>query len=965
MPIKKISQNIKKKVPIFYKIALFLSLIVVTILFYFVALVSAQPRSIPFITVKIQQYLDKNFLGKVKIKETSIGFTKYGTLKISLSGLQILQESIAPSVFGDINSKKKFLLIKKAETELSLLDLLLFKINISKLTINKPEFIIDTKKSANSNDNNQFLITFYQLFSNSSQPIKQIEIKDGTIMLIHNNNLYRFWKLNSNLQITIKNQQIILVNKNSLSFDANKSSFYLDNLCVLKNKNSLKCESKIKNFNTNHLLDFLPNAIMPDNLNGIVYGNIMLAYALDILPSVEFDLKIDYGNFTQKKIFSENINFRNFNTKFTVDLENKNVVFNNIEAELINKILNDKPQSNAKIRAEVNIEKQPNNSYQSFLHFDVIDLNIDELATFWPLVLNQNNIRTWFLRHFKDGKITGKTDLALLHSANETNLQNIDALVNFKNTNLKYHPNFPEINNASGVAIFSKKNMVINIDEASILNSKINKAKVVIPDFADPKYLLQISGAIFGDASELLKPINNNENFHSNVKKYLNGNAVSELFLELPLYKEKFDLHDVFLSVHAQAYQISNKFLEGEADIKVTKPLNSNNFNINIDLEKTKLMLKNLALNKKSGEKANLNFILAVANDISINNIELKTILGKKKLKGEMQFSYQPFFIKNIYFSNQNFAKQNYSFSYQQKNTSAPKIIKLTGKYFNINDFLNNNAEFFQNTKYNAENNFKISIALQKLDLFNNKTIHNVVADASCIGWYCDYLNIKAETPNSKNIIIKSENFNQQENIVKIRIEDIVYLADIFMQNHQLAEGGVLLDVKQKKSQDGFNLSGKLSNIGNISVFENDNIKQLAKDQLTSQIKNKVFKNNKTTFNNVKADFDLRKNNFVINSFLANNLAIGITSKGNINLTNQEIQLKGLLIPAYVVNNLFGLGKVPILGNIFKELFIGNDNGGVFGIRYQYVKNKNNPQGKLEVNKISAFVPTTIQNLFE
>ena len=40
MPIKKISQNIKKKVPIFYKIALFLSLIVVTILFYFVALVT-------------------------------------------------------------------------------------------------------------------------------------------------------------------------------------------------------------------------------------------------------------------------------------------------------------------------------------------------------------------------------------------------------------------------------------------------------------------------------------------------------------------------------------------------------------------------------------------------------------------------------------------------------------------------------------------------------------------------------------------------------------------------------------------------------------------------------------------------------------------------------------------------------------------------------------------------------------
>lgn len=964
MSIKKISQNIKKRIPIFYKIAIFLSLTVFTILFYFIVLVSAQPRSIPFITIKIQQYLDKNFLGKVKIKETSIGFTKYGTLKISLSGLQILQDTFSPSVFGDISSKKKFLLMKKAETELSLLDLLLFKINISKLTINKPEFIIDTKKSANVGDNNQFLTTFYQLFSNSSQPIKEIEIKDGEIIIIHNNASYRFSKLNSTLQITIKNQQIILNNKNSLSFNVNKSSFYLDNLCVLKSQSSIKCESKIKNLNTNHLPNFLPNLPIPNNLNGIAYGNIIFAYSLGILPSVEFDVKIDYGNFTHKKLFSENINFRNLNAKFILDLENQNIVFNNIEAELINKISDDKQKLNAKIKAEINIEKQPNNNYQSLFNIDVVDLKIDELAIFWPLVLNQNNVRTWFLEHFKDGKVTAKANLALLHTPNKTSLQNIDAWVNFADTNLKYHPNFPEIRNAYGLATFSKKNMMINIDEANVLNSKISKAKVIIPDFANPKYLLQISGEIFGDASELLKPISNSDSFYSKAKQYLNGNAVSVLFLELPLHKEKFDLPDVFLSVNTKASQVKNKFLEGEANIKVEKPLNSNSFNIDIDLEKTKLILENLALNKKLGEKANLNFTIAVSNDININNIELKTILGKKKLKGEMQFSYQPFFIKNIYFNNQNFAKQNYSFSYQQKDTSAPRFIKLTGKYFNISEFLNNNAEFFKDNQSN-KNNFKISVSLQKFELFNKKIINNFVADASCMGWYCDYLNIKAENPNNKKIVVKSENFNQQENIIKITIEDIAYLADIFMKNNQLAEGGVLLEIRQKKSEDGLNLSGNLSNIGNISIFENEKIKKLANDQLKSQIKDKVFKNSKTTFSNVKANFDLRKNNLVINSFLANNFAIGITSKGNIDLLNQEMQLKGLLIPAYVVNNLFGLGKVPILGNIFKELLIGNDSGGVFGIRYQYVKNKNNPQGKLEVSKISAFVPTTIQNLFD
>ena len=208
MSVKKISQHIKKKMPLFYKVAIFLSLIVLSILFYFVVLVSTQPRSIPIITQKIQQYLDKNFAEKIKIKETSIGFTSYGTIKIWLSGLQILQDSSSHSVFGKINSKKKILLIPKAETELSLFDLALLKINISKITLNKPEFIINTEQSQNDGDN-KFLATFYQLFANNSQPIKQIEIIDGNIVVMHNDNLYHFRRLNSNLQLNFKNNQII------------------------------------------------------------------------------------------------------------------------------------------------------------------------------------------------------------------------------------------------------------------------------------------------------------------------------------------------------------------------------------------------------------------------------------------------------------------------------------------------------------------------------------------------------------------------------------------------------------------------------------------------------------------------------------------------------------------------------------------------------------------------------------
>ncbi len=964
MSVKKISQHIKKKMPLFYKVAIFLSLIVLTILFYFVVLVSTQPRSIPLITQKIQQYLDKNFAEKIKIKEASIGFTSYGTIKIWLSGLQILQDSSSNSVFGKINSKKKILLIPKSETELSLLDLALLKINISKITLNKPEFIINTEQSQNDGGN-QFLATFYQLFANNSQPIKQIEIIDGNIVVMHNDNLYHFRRLNSNLQLNFKNNQIILVNKNNLSLNSNKSSFYLDNLCAIESEISIKCESKIRNFNANHLLEFLPNLQFAKQLNGLVYGGASFVYQKDQSLFLEGQIKSDYFSFAYQNLFPETLNFRNLNAKFAVNLLTKRIAFPSLEAELISKIPNKEEDNNPKITAKINVDKQKDDSYQSIFDLNIAGVSVDELSIFWPLTLNQNKVRDWFLQHFSSGKINAKTNFTLSHHSNQTNLQNLDAWVDFDNTNLDYHHNFPPVNNASGSAIFTQKNMLINIEKANILESKIAKAKVIISDFADPKNVLQISGQIAGDASDLLKPINNSEVFHNTVKKYLNGNAVSELFLEIPLRKENFDLSDVVLNVNTVAHQVKNQFLEGETIIKVSKPLHSKIFAVNANLEKTKLFVNNLALNKKVGEKADLNFAITVENDININNIELKTAFGKKKLNGKMQFMHQPFFVKNLYFSNQNFAKQNYTLSYQQETPLAPKIIKLTGKYFNFNDFLHNNAELFKNPQQHKQNEVKISVSLQQLELLNKKNLYNVVGNANCLDLYCDYLNIKAESPKNKTITVKTENNRAQENQVKIKIEDIAYLADALMASNHIAEGGVLINVKQRKAADGINISGNLVNIGNISVFENEKIQQLANDELKSQIKEKVFKNSKTNFNTVKVDFDLRKNILTINSFLANNLVIGITSKGTINLANQEIQLKGLLIPGYVVNNLFGLGKVPILGEIFKGLLIGNDSGGIFGIKYQYLKNKTNPQGKLEVNKISTFVPTSIQNLFE
>jgi Na+/citrate or Na+/malate symporter len=71
-----------------------------------------------------------------------------------------------------------------------------------------------------------------------------------------------------------------------------------------------------------------------------------------------------------------------------------------------------------------------------------------------------------------------------------------------------------------------------------------------------------------------------------------------------------------------------------------------------------------------------------------------------------------------------------------------------------------------------------------------------------------------------------------------------------------------------------------------------------------------------------------------------------------------------MIIPGYIVNSLFGIGKIPVIGSVLSGILTGGEGGGLFGLRYEYVKNSKEKEGKFTTNKVSAFVPSTIQNLF-
>jgi len=84
--------------------------------------------------------------------------------------------------------------------------------------------------------------------------------------------------------------------------------------------------------------------------------------------------------------------------------------------------------------------------------------------------------------------------------------------------------------------------------------------------------------------------------------------------------------------------------------------------------------------------------------------------------------------------------------------------------------------------------------------------------------------------------------------------------------------------------------------------------------------------------------------------------ALGITAKGTLDFTRQRADLRGVLVPAAVVNRV--LGAIPLIGN----LLTGGEGEGLIAVRYRL----SGPlaDAKVAVNPLSALTPGFLRGVF-
>ena len=932
-----------------------LLLLVFMAVFYFLVLISVEYKSFPFISKIIEEKVNQILPagGKLKVNKSLVKFDKLSKILVKFDDVKLTIDN------------KQDISLSKIEAEFPIFNLILGRIVPTEIKIINPEITIDHTASSpkivlSGIGKKQIFLTqdLQQLsqailsLQKANIIIKNFLILDGIITLKNTEGEHKIFLKKSQITASFSNKYLLLDSQNIISLNPLDPDLLINPNCQFKQSGSLKCIINFDNLLPAAISSMhsklLPLKDISANFNGNFDLTINNQYKLS---DFSFTMKSSKGNFYYPQFFSQKINFQNLN--LNGQLDNINKVFT------INKLSSNFDKTNFTMSLTTNnfVDKEKKHT---LIKIQINNAPINELNTLWPISLNQKNIRKWVIEHIKDGVIRdGYAIMEFRHKNNTENLTKIKSELIFSNLNLQYSKEFPKISNASGIAAFSIKGMTIDIARADVLQSKINSAYISIPDFRVPDVMLNIDGKIFGAAADPLKHINYKSEFSQQITNYLKGQANTAINIKLPLAKKKLELKDFYIKIHSDIKNFNNDYIDKDSSALITtiKKFGDNDFISEIDLTNSNINLKEFNITKKQGVTSKINSIIAFNNNNQIQLRDFNIQQQDSNVNGNLAIQINPLKITNVTLNNYNFVGSNVKLEYFDSKNS--RFLSLQGETLNLKPFLEFSSNGnIQDLGLHKKNNIKINI--DKLYLANNQKFTNVNVDIDCQFSKCQKGFIQAQLQDNKYVSIailppKLAYLNDNSKI-KGKIDDISLIAKGFDISTKIIGGTAIIEAKI--TDDGY-VDGDLNIKSGFTIIKNKVAEQISNNKIFSNVTKESLIKDTIQFDDLSLKFVLKNDSIDIDKLIVSSNFMGFTAKGNVNFNKNETILKGLIVPGYTINKLFNVGKIPIIGKIL----VGEEGGGVFAMRYDYIKN--NKQNEFRINPASAIIPGGIRNIFD
>ncbi|WHQ47102.1 MAG: hypothetical protein MTP17_01900 [Candidatus Midichloria sp.] len=258
-------------------------------------------------------------------------------------------------------------------------------------------------------------------------------------------------------------------------------------------------------------------------------------------------------------------------------------------------------------------------------------MKLRSVLNYWPsFILKETS--TWLVSNLDKGYVTGvdakiNIDLKELNAGRPLPREAINVHISLANNIMRCMPLpyiVPVVHINEGTVVVSAEDVVLKLNDATVLNSRTNNIMGII-NYKNEQVILVLNGKITGLAQDVIDVGFAYVHAHNRELKNFKGEAETEIKVAIPLNQE-FVLDKKSVIVHSKMKNISNEKLRGL--------INLSQFDISGQFIGTKLSVQGTGIINKA-IKASFNLEKSLSNESAIKtNITINALVNDLKKNG-------------------------------------------------------------------------------------------------------------------------------------------------------------------------------------------------------------------------------------------------------------------------------------------------------------------------------------------
>lgn len=444
----------------------------------------------------------------------------------------------------------------------------------------------------------------------------------------------------------------------------------------------------------------------------------------------------------------------------------------------------------------------------------------------------------------------------------------------------------------------------------------------------------------------------------NNRNLYLDGGVkFSDIFIKTHIYKYLTNNAQKAEAVYGIKADVNNKILQKFSlplfdytntnfPININYQLNGNIDKTDVEIDLTNNLVDFTELNYQKPQNVPAKISFSLDHNIENKTTKIENFLAKSNdLKLTATATLQNKNLTELEISEAVFANNNFKLKY--KNIANKLDVNIFGQKIDISKF--------KFTSFAKENKIIPSSAKIKLDLKNvfnknNSKISNLTAQFDCKPEFCDKFLLSGTIADSKNYLNAYLNKDKKINIKSDNAGEI--LKFIGASAH-IVGGEMNID-----TDFAYGKEPALLGVMNINNFTAINTPLLGKLLTFASFKgiSDLLQSKGVSFDKFETNFTYQNGVINIKDAKTSGSSLGITSSGKIDLRNNQLDLKGLVVPAYELNKI--ITSIPIISNIIT----GGKKEGLFAAKY-YMKGEIS-NTNVTFNPLSIFTPGILRDIF-